>query len=151
MTVIDKDKGWNNIQKELQILKKGSTKVGLQSGEPVEGEPMLTMAELGSIHEFGTKDGDIPARPFMSTTFDDNKKNLNNFIAALTSKVMQGNMPAKQAVALLGEWYEAKIKSKINSIRFPPNAPTTIARKGSSKPLIDTGQMRNSIRHVDEV
>ena len=148
--VTDKDKGWINIKKELEVLQGSSTKVGLQAGEMVNGEPQLTLAELGSIHEFGTKDGDIPARPFMATTFDESTDSIKQFTDQLRSQVMKGTIRARQAVALLGEWYEGKVKRKIDSIKYPPNAPTTIARKGSSKPLIDSSQMRNSIRHVEE-
>ena len=32
-----------------------------------------------------------------------------------------------------------------DAISSPPLAPATIARKGSDKPLVDTGLMRNSI------
>ena len=38
-----------------------------------------------------------------------------------------------------------KIQDKIRSGDFKPLKPETIRRKGSSKPLIDKGQMVNSI------
>ena len=36
-------------------------------------------------------------------------------------------------------------KRKFGSAELAPNAPSTIARKGSDKPLIDTGSLRRSI------
>ena len=42
---------------------------------------------------------------------------------------------------------ESDIKQKISSIYSPPNAPSTIAKKGSSKPLIDSGFMLASVSH----
>jgi len=33
----------------------------------------------------------------------------------------------------------------------PPNAPATIARKGSSKPLVATGQLKSAISYVTDV
>ncbi len=42
---------------------------------------------------------------------------------------------------------EGKIKEKILSSVPPENAPSTIARKGSSITLIDTGEMLNSVTH----
>jgi hypothetical protein len=43
------------------------------------------------------------------------------------------------------------IKQRIANGIAPPNSPYTIARKGSSKPLIDTGQLRNSITYQVEI
>ena len=37
------------------------------------------------------------------------------------------------------------IKERIRDIRTPVNAPSTIAKKGSSNPLIDSGELINSI------
>ena len=37
---------------------------------------------------------------------------------------------------------------KINKGPFTPNAPATVKRKGSSQPLIDTGNLRKSITFV---
>lgn len=31
---------------------------------------------------------------------------------------------------------------------WPPNAPSTIAQKGSDRPLIDTGELRKSVAYV---
>jgi hypothetical protein len=39
----------------------------------------------------------------------------------------------------------SRVKVKILDGDFEPNAPSTIAKKGSSHPLIDTGQEKNSV------
>jgi hypothetical protein len=39
------------------------------------------------------------------------------------------------------------IQHEITVLRHPPNAPATIRAKGSSKPLIDTGEMRQSVTY----
>jgi hypothetical protein len=38
------------------------------------------------------------------------------------------------------------VRKAIRDLDSPPNAESTIKAKGSSNPLIDTGQMINSIR-----
>ncbi|OPY54712.1 MAG: hypothetical protein A4E48_00291 [Methanosaeta sp. PtaU1.Bin060] len=43
---------------------------------------------------------------------------------------------------------ENAIKQKIQSNVPPPNAPSTIARKGHSNTLIDTGEMLESVTHM---
>ena len=40
------------------------------------------------------------------------------------------------------------VQEKIVSGSFKPNAPSTIRKKGSDKPLIDTGRMRQSVKYV---
>ena len=40
------------------------------------------------------------------------------------------------------------IQRKIVDGTFEPNAPSTIRKKGSSRPLIDTGRMRQSVNFI---
>lgn len=44
-----------------------------------------------------------------------------------------------------GQYLEGKIVENIRSNMPPPNAPLTIALKGSSSTLIDTGEMMNAV------
>lgn len=50
----------------------------------------------------------------------------------------------------LGIVAQGDIQSEITSLRSPPNSAVTIARKGSSNPLIDTGAMRQAVTWVVE-
>ena len=58
----------------------------------------------------------------------------------------------ERILRLAGAFLEGKIKEKItlSDPDWPPLKPQTIKRKGSSKPLIDTGRLRNSIIHKVE-
>lgn len=122
------------------------------------------VAKIAVYQEFGTKRPDwkgqhpgrgkkrgIPARPFMSTSWDENVQKAYTLLDKLYDKVLQEKTNVKQALALVGEWFSDKVKKKIREIDLPPNAPSTIAKKGSSKPLIDTGQMINSVTHVEVI
>ena len=40
------------------------------------------------------------------------------------------------------------VQEKIESGSYEPNAPSTIRKKKSDKPLIDTGRMRQSVKYV---
>jgi len=42
---------------------------------------------------------------------------------------------------------EKAVVDEINSGVPPPNAPSTIKAKGSSKTLVDSGEMRNHVDH----
>lgn len=141
------DKGWDNAMKEIGKARAGSfVKVGIQSDAPApEDAKGLTMQQLGAVLEFGNDK--IPERSHIRATMDEQRGKLNAMTDKLIVQVMLGQFKMKQALGILGEFIEASIKRKITILTDPENAPSTIARKGSSNPLIDTGRYRSSIRH----
>jgi hypothetical protein len=60
--------------------------------------------------------------------------------------VAQGKLTADKAAERVALACEGSMKKRISRGVPPPNAAETIRRKGSSKPLINTGQLRNAIR-----
>ena len=46
---------------------------------------------------------------------------------------------------LVGAYAADVIQQRIVDLKEPPNSPITIALKGSSNPLVDTGHMRQSV------
>ena len=63
------------------------------------------------------------------------------------SKVFLGKMTANELFAKIGLKFEGMVKRKFRTGPFKPLKPSTIRRKGSSRPMIDTGRLRNSITH----
>ena len=57
-------------------------------------------------------------------------------------------MSAFDVLDLVGRVAAADIQTKISSIYSPPLSPITIRRKGSSKPLIETGLMLASVSNA---
>ena len=45
----------------------------------------------------------------------------------------------------VGAVAQARAQKEIVDVKTPPNAPSTIRKKGSSNPLIDSGAMRQSV------
>ena len=126
--------------------KEGSVGIGvLRSSGVYKGAENMTVAQVAAIHEFGSKDGSIPERSFMRTAVFENKGSINKLIKGLAVKITDGAMGRDKALGIIGEYVKGLIKNRIRSGPFVPNAPETIRRKGSSKPLIDTGQLINSI------
>lgn len=105
----------------------------------------MSMPEIAAQNEFGTKT--IPARSFMRTSFDENRDRISQIIASEYDKIIGGASTVKRSLNLIGLFGVDLIQQKIRAIHFPPNSPRTIAAKGSSKPLIDFGQMIQSVRH----
>lgn len=111
----------------------------------------MTLGEIAQVNEFGSRDGRIPARPFMRNTWDALKPELRALQRRTLERIAAGTMGVEQGLGLIGEWFAGAVKKTITAGVPPPNAPRTIALKGSSKPLIDTGQLRQSITHVVEM
>lgn len=169
--VIVKDLGFARIILDLRKLDDSFTKVGFpekakvaKPEKKIKGQKIITkmteIAIIAGFQEWGTgttsarsggKLFKIPPRPFMSTSFDENTKELNVLRNNLYRQVLQGRVSVRAALFLLGEWMTTKIKRKIRDINTPPNAPLTIKKKKSSNPLIDTGQMINSVTHTEVI
>lgn len=138
-------------QKRLEkILSKMSlaphVAVGVLQDEPVANG--FTMVDLATVHEYGSKDGRIPQRSFIRSTCDAKRKEHMSLIERLQSKVIAGVLTIKQALTQLGEVVAKDMVQTINRGIEPTLEPATIKRKkGSSKPLIDTGRLKGSITH----
>lgn len=141
-----RDQGWKVAEEAFAELdKKGlSLKIGVQSDEDPypNGE---TVAKIAAWNHFGTKD--IPARPYLTKAIDENTRSLENFSTKVFKKIMDG-MDLEKGLGLLGEEVVSVIRRMITTLAEPPNAPSTIKKKGSSNPLIDTGRLRASQRWV---
>lgn len=151
--VVDKDRGWAQFWKAIDSMKgKGAyAKVGVladaeEGGLHVPGAT-LTVAEIAAVQEFGTEDGSIPSRSFVRSTFDEQKEELAEMARRLFFLILQGKQTTGNALNVLGAKLAAEIKKKITTGAGvpPPNAPSTIAAKGSDRPLVDTGRLVNAI------
>lgn len=111
----------------------------------IHSDSGLTVANVADANEFGTST--IPERSFMRTTLKEKKKQIIALQKKLLKKIQSGEMSTEQALGLVGEFTADLVSQKIVAIKSPPNAPATIAAKGSSNPLVDTGQLKNSITY----
>lgn len=89
----------------------------------------------------------IPQRSFLRSAFDENEAQISNQASAIVNDIIRGGSAAS-GLDILGHYIEGLVKQKIRKGPFVPNAPSTIKRKRSSRPLIDTGRLRQSIRYV---
>ncbi len=134
------------LNKELKIMQnKPHVKVGFPAGEAfdkIESEG-VTVGMVAIFNEFGT--WSIPERSFLRETFDMKQREIKEFIGTLMYKITGGELTTEQALNQLGIFCVKLVVERIDSQIPPPNAPSTIARKGSSTPLIDSGQMRQTL------
>ncbi|RKW38205.1 MAG: hypothetical protein D8B60_11620 [Moraxella sp.] len=110
--------------------------------EPVEGAENFNLASLAAVLEFGNEH--IPSRPFLRQTLE---KNQEKYTALFVQWFNQG-LPITQIYERLAIMAQGDVQLNIVRGNWTVNAPSTIKRKKSSKPLIDTGKMRQSVRGI---
>jgi hypothetical protein len=156
------DKGWRkfiyNLRKAKQSYSKvgfpseGKVRKGTQKGSSHEPkETMIELAQLAAIHEFGAPSQNIPSRPFVRPTYDESLNKLEKMAYKELIDITIGRSNVKRSLGRMGEFLAGEMKSKIKEGDFVPLKPLTIARKNSSKPLIDIAQMLQSITHVEHI
>jgi len=122
------------------------------TGAAIRGKSRSKMSELvmvAVVNEFGSTKRNIPSRPAFRRAFDENRTKIEQLKKKLLNRIYEGTSTGKQALGLVGEFLTNKTKKKITDLKTPPNKPATIKRKGSSNPLIDLGQERASVTHVE--
>ena len=127
---------------EIEKLKKLQVRVGFQQGTAQE-EDGTDICDVAMWNELGTSS--TPSRPFLAMSVDDNADKINAFLKGQLKLLAQGRTTAEGILKDIGVFQKGLIQEKIKSGDFEPNAPSTIAKKGSDKPLIDTGTMRQSV------
>lgn len=146
--ITDTDHGAKALAARIAKMKKGQVDVGIfadqGSAQKNKASAGLTVLDVASFHEFGLG---VPERSFLRGYVDENKQRVRGMIKALAAQVDQGKLTQEMALERLGMTIVGEIQKRISQGIPPPNAPATIARKGSSTPLIDTGQLRSSITH----
>lgn len=143
MVTIQDDNRIPRIIMELEKLNHLRVRVGIFGDAGSEGD--ITIAEVANINEFGTRNGHVPERSFVRSTYSEKIGEWSNFARRLTGQVATGTITAEEAYSKMGARMARDIKRKVTTLSSPPNAPATIEKKGSANPLIDTGHMREAI------
>ncbi|MEI6806718.1 MAG: hypothetical protein WCK49_09480, partial [Myxococcaceae bacterium] len=84
-------------------------------------------------------------RSFIRDTHDLNLQANLERLKRMEEHVLMGRLTQHQVLTYLGEVAATQMTSRINQGIAPALKPATIKRKKSSKPLIDTGQLKGSI------
>ena len=142
------DRIWRRLKRKLASAKGSVVRVGVFQGSGGHPDSDISMPELAAIHEFGAPQANIPERSFIRRTLAEKETELKQIIEKLSGKLMTGRTSFDRALNILGTWAAAEIKKTITESDIPPPLQqATIDAKGSSKPLVDTGRLLNSITH----
>ena len=143
INVIEKDLGIgiDEIFAACRGLSGRGVKVGVMSGSYADGTSVVDVAYW---NEYGTSK--MPARPFIRQTFEKNGSDIEQVSRTLLGGIITGIYNADGALRELGDWYEGVMKEVLRDGSYVPNAPSTLAQKNGSKPLVDTGTLLQSIK-----
>lgn len=143
--IVDRDLGWKALREAVAKSGPTAAKVGiLEEAGAHERSVDLTVAQVAAVNEYGTSDGHIPERPAWRNALDGAKDRITKTLQRAAGELLDG-VPVTTAFGKVGLFGQALIRRGIDALTTPPNAPRTIAQKGSSKPLIDTAQTRNAV------
>lgn len=124
--------------------KKAVVDIGFM-GDATERKSGINTALVAIFNEYGVPSHKQPPRPFFRGMIDKQKKNWPGQI----SKLLKDNdYDVHKTMDLMGEEIAGQLHDAIIDYKGPLLAPSTVARKGFDKQLVDTGDMLNSIRHV---
>lgn len=146
-----KDTEGRGLMALSQRLKKLNKRVliGVPVGAPAEADG-ASMALVAAVTEFGNPAKNQPERPFLRAGLRENFYRITRLNTSTLRMVAEDQMTAATALELLGAEAVGGVKKYMAGPHFAANAPSTIAKKGSSQPTIDTGALRQAITFVVE-
>lgn len=146
----------NELEKFVETLVgfKGRIYFGVPretSGNRSDGKKTkLDNAMLLAIMEHGSPVKNIPPRELLRPVIEKHEEKIRAYFDKIFQCLMyndeEGADALMEELAQRVEMWGKKFFVDGND--WTPNSPATIKRKGSDKPLIDTGQLRQSIRAI---
>ncbi|WP_436663552.1 hypothetical protein ACOALA_13495 [Alicyclobacillus acidoterrestris] len=113
-----------------------------------KGMPYSAAYEL-YIHEHGSPLWQIPPRPVLEPAINNSKEIIAKQLKQAAQDALNGADPSEglHKAGMLGvnaarDWFYNPEN------KWPANSPSTVKLKGSDRPNIDTGNLRNSITYV---
>jgi hypothetical protein len=152
---VDK-KAWDKTLALMEFLDKKDphATVGWYDGKSGDHGEGLSNVQLAAVHEFGLPEKGIPARRPLATTMERIQPQVASKMEAMTERLIAGAVrgdnsaqSVRQEMGRLGLWAEAETKKTIATGPHlePALQEATVLRKGSDRPLVDTGALVASI------
>jgi hypothetical protein len=148
--------GGKKLEEALKLLAaKAKNSAVLSVGFPEgatypDGTPVPFVAAMNEFgHEVKSKDGDYyqMPRPFFRGMISQESPHWGRDLGKL---LKSEDYDAEKSLNLMGEEIEGELVESIQKLTSPPLADSTVAAKGSDKPLIDTGLMWQSVKSFVE-
>ena len=153
MRITQDNSGSEALEKLADQIKKSKLEVGFfESAKYPDGTPV---AYVAAIQEFGYPAGNIPSRPFFRNAISQND-GWKPLATKAMSAVVEGRIELNQALNQMGLKMAADVKDSITDGSYEALKQSTLDARQSrkrtkgvaSKPLIDTGQMLQSVTYA---
>ncbi len=141
------------LVKKIKDAEKRRVKVGVLAAEGAkvyDDDGKITMIGIAAVNEFGSRNGHVPERSFIRRTFTEKETEVKAFCEKLLKAIMtKGEMSVERALNILGAFAATEVKKTITEGDGvpPPNAPATIRRKKSARPLVHNQRLLGSITY----
>lgn len=133
------------LKKRAQKLARRKVAVGFPRGrlnnphyESEHGGQGPSIIDVAIQNNFGIG---VPRRDFMTPATEKWQEWCAEFVDAVKAPLLEGKVNVDDVLGQMGMKGADIISEEIIALKTPPNAPETIIRKGSSNPLVDSGDM----------
>lgn len=133
--VTDRDLGFKKTMRKIRRLEKRKVRIGWS-------KPAI--ATRAAINELGAPVANIPARPFIRPAIDAGSSTMERALQTGVDMIFEGKS-VHFAAEKMGEAIKAEIQANIDKGVPPPNKQSTVDKKGFDHPLVDSGDMRDTI------
>ncbi len=125
-----------------KLTRPATLRVGFLSESTYPGGTSVAM--VAALNEFGVPSHGQPPRPFFRNLIADKSPEWPEAVAEL---LRANDYDLERSLDQAGFVIAGQLRESIQKLTEPPLAPSTIAKKGSSKPLIDSGVMIAAVDH----
>lgn len=143
------DRRWRDLLKDVREMDGGHVKVGVLADHGGNVKPEgsdFDLVDIAHLHEYGDPEHGVKERSFIRRVLVEKVVEIAEMQRKLAGQIVLGKMTQARALGLLGAFVAGEVRKLIASGAITPaNEPSTVAAKGSSKPLVDQGILVNSI------
>ena len=143
---------FRKLRKTIKEINNTNLKIGVPKEESTtdeEGETVY-LADIAFVNNYGSKTKNIPARPFGTTTVPRYRGKINKVVKLWLGDAVEGRMQVVNAFDRIGFTTAGYMKKNLTHGEWKGNAEATIKKKGTDQPLIDNGDLRQSITWITE-
>lgn len=145
-----RDLGLKKIVKNVQQTGVRSVQVGVvgaKANDP-SGDGRRTVGVAALINQFGTDDGVIQPRPFLTEPYQKQRARVTGLLRETARRVISPSSNGEVALDWLGGELAKMVRDAlVSGANYAHNKPTTILKKGFDHALVWTEALANAISH----
>ena len=139
--------GLKGFLERFREIGKPKVYIGVPASKNGMHEGGINMATLLALHVLGAPSRGIPQRDPLRPPLIANAQRYTDLLALGLKNALSDGTDPKLVYEKIGIVASNDVKDYFVSGSFKPLDQKTIDRKGSSKPLLDTGELRSSITY----